>query len=274
MIAFAQSLEEIFVNIDFVGRLLGGLANFDIRRVLHLSHRVISSPFVSVENLVSTYLVGHAISVKPEAIHQALFKGDYTFFNQSDSDMVMNVFAIKPDHITSPLSKLRILRVLIDRDNAETDNEQKYMTVEELQKYFLPMGLGHISVLKLVDELFEYRLVEPYDPSAVHVNEEQRVRVTSSGRTHMDLALHNSIYLSSMACTTGLRDYAVAKDIEAWFNVRPAPNWALMVNAFITYCLQEDEMFMELPHSEEYEGQHLLRTELKGRWSVHRSTSK
>lgn len=186
--------------------------------------------------------------------------------------MIMNVFSIKPDHVVSPLAKLSILRVLTDRDNAETDTEHKYMTVEDLQKYFLPMGLGHISVLALVSELLEYRLIDPYDPSSSHVDEEQRVRISSSGRTHMDLALHNPIYVSSMACTTGLRDYAVAKEIENWMNVRPLPNFALLMSAFVGYCLHEDETFMEIPPSDDYAGQRLLRSDLKGRWSVHRST--
>lgn len=271
LIGFAQSLDEIFINIDFVGRLLGGLANFDIRRVLHLAHRVISSPQISIESLVNSYISGSTVSVKSDTIHMAIFKGDYTFFNQSDSAMVMNVFAVKPDQISSPLAKLSILRLLIDRDNAEVNTEQKYMEIEDLQKYFLPMGIGHINVLKLVEELFEYRLVEAYDPSSTHMDEEQRVKISASGRTHTELSLHNAIYMSSMASTTGVRNIEVAKDIRDWLNVRPIPNWPLLINSFVTYCMREDECFIELPPSEDYDGQRILRAELKGRWSVHRS---
>lgn len=274
LIGFAQSLEEIFVNIDFVGRLLGGLANFDIRRVLHLAHRVISSPLISIEALVTSYISGNTVSIKPDTIHLALIRGDYAFFNQADSDMVMNVFAVKPDQIGSPLAKLSILRLLIDRDNAETDNEQKYMAVDDLQKYFLPMGIGHVSILKLVEELFEYRLVDSYDPSSAHIDEDQRVKISPSGRTHMDLSLHNSIYMTSMACATGVRHIEVAKEIGDWLNVRPMPNWPLLINAFINYCLREDECFVEVPPPEDYEGQRLMRAELKGRWSVHRAPVK
>lgn len=267
LIGFAQSLEEIFVNVDFVGRLLGGLANFDIRRVLHLAHRVISSPQISIEGLITSYIAGNAVSVKPDTIHSALIRGDYTFFNQADSDMVMNAFAVKPDQIGSPFAKLSILRLLIDRDNAETDNEQKYMAVDDLQKYFLPMGIGHVSVLNLVEELFEYRLVDSYDPSSRHIDEEQRVKVSTSGRTHMELSLHNAIYMANMACATGIRHFDVAKEIGDWLNTRPTSNVPMLISTFINYCLREDECFVEVPPSDDYDGQRLLRAELKGRWS-------
>ncbi|NOS76974.1 MAG: hypothetical protein HOP35_03415 [Nitrospira sp.] len=148
------------------------------------------------------------------------------------------------------------------------------MAVDDLQKYFIPMGIGHVSILKLVEELFDYRLVESYDPSSARIDEEQRVKISTSGRTHMELSLHNPIYMSSMAGATGVRQAEVAKEIGEWLNVRPMPNWPLLINAFVNYCLREDECFVEVPPSEDYGGQRLLRADLKSRWLVHRASAK
>ena len=174
--AFAATLEEIFVNTDFVGRLIGGLSNFDIRRSLHLSHRIICSAIISIDNLVSTYIIGSRARIRRAEVYLALIKGDYSFFNQSESDLLLNVFSVRPDSLTSPFGKLSILRLLIDRDNLEDEPENKYMTVEDVQKYFLPAGLGGTNICQLVHELLLYGLLEPYDPSSLQVDEEQRVR--------------------------------------------------------------------------------------------------
>ncbi|MDP1768368.1 MAG: hypothetical protein Q8L74_06125 [Nitrospirota bacterium] len=266
--AFAASLEEIFINTDFVGRLIGGLSNFDIRRSLHLSHRIISSPVISIDSLVLTYIGGHRPRVARYTIHLALIKGDYSFFNQSESDLLLNMFAVKGENLTSPLVKESILRLLIDRDNLETELENKFMSVEEINKYFLPMGLGGHVIVPVIAELLRYRLVEPYDPSSMNVDEEQRIKSTTSGRTHMELVLRDGIYVSQMACTTAIRNEDTVITIREHLYSKKGIDWNGIRKAFISYCLDQDDVFITVPADESYDGQRLLRAEIKRRWTT------
>lgn len=56
--AFALSVEDIFVNEDYVGRMVGWLANFDIRRGLQIAQRVITSLILDISELVKAYAIG------------------------------------------------------------------------------------------------------------------------------------------------------------------------------------------------------------------------
>jgi len=266
--AFAASLEEIFINTDFVGRLIGGLSNFDIRRSLHLSHRIISSPVISIDSLVSTFIGGHRPRVARYIVHLALIKGDYSFFNQTESDLLLNMLAVKGDNLTSPIVKASILRLLIDRDNVETELENKFMSIEEINRYFLPMGLGSHVIVPLIEELLRYRLVEPYDPSSINVDEEQRVKVTTSGRTHMELVLRDGIYVQQMACTTAIRNEDTVRIIRDQLHNKKGIDWNGIRRAFIAYCLDQDAVFVTVPSDESYDGQRLLRAEIKRRWTT------
>ena len=266
--AFAASLEEIFINTDFVGRLIGGLSNFDIRRSLHLSHRIISSPVISIDALVSTFFGGYRPRVPRHIIHQALLKGDYSYFNQSESDLILNIFAVKGDNLTSPLAKISVLRLLIDRDNLESELENKFISIEEMNKYFLPMGLGGHVIIPLIGELLSYRLAEPYDPSSATIHEEQRIRATVSGRTHMELVLRDAIYVAQMACTTPVRNEDTARTIRENLYNKKGTDWNALRKTFISYCLDQDGVFITVPSDESYEGQQLLRTEIRRRWTT------
>jgi hypothetical protein len=198
----------------------------------------------------------------------ALIKGDYSYFDQNESDLLLNVFALKGDNLTSPLAKISILRLLIDRDNLEAQMEDKYIPIEDIIKYLLPMGLGAHVTLPLIGELLRHRLVEPYDPSSVKVDEEQRIRVTTSGRTHMELALRDPIYVAQMACTTAMRNEDIVRIIRESLYDKKGSDWDGLRKSFISYCLDQDHIFITVPSDDSYGGQQLLRAELKRRWTT------
>jgi hypothetical protein len=48
---FATILEDVFVDDDYVSRVIGDLSNFNVRRTLELAQRVITSATLRVEDI-------------------------------------------------------------------------------------------------------------------------------------------------------------------------------------------------------------------------------
>ena len=184
--AFAFCIEEIFINTEYLGRVVGWLSNHDIRRGLQIAQRIITSPILSIEDLVNLYVTGNRTLINQRKIRQALILGNSNGFIQDDSNFVLNVFQVANTSITTPLAKLSILRVLMDRDFQGNSPENTYMTIEDIVNYCEPMGILRAAVMHHCKEFLEYRLVEPYDPTESDVYLGQRVKVTHAGRLHME----------------------------------------------------------------------------------------
>ena len=141
--AFAATVEEIFISTDYVSRAISWLCNFDVRRSLHLSQRVLLSPHVGIDDLVKTFISGERLRISPGRIKRALFLGDYNHFRQEDSSFVLNIFSVFPEMVGSPLAKASVLQLLKDRDAEALDNKDAgYMEVGEV---VLPGAYGPAS---------------------------------------------------------------------------------------------------------------------------------
>lgn len=213
--AFAASIDDIFVKTEFVSRMVGWLSNHDIRRSLKISQRIITSPIVSIDELIKAYVTQDSHGIPRMRIAQALLFGDYNQFNQEANEYVLNVFAVEPEHSTSPLLKMSMLRVLLDREFGAVNVESAYMSVEDLQNYFEPCGVDRKIVKRCLGQLLNYRLVEPYDPTEQLVHEELRIRIMHSGQIHHEFAQRNFVYIQSMALTTPMRDRGVVDEISS-----------------------------------------------------------
>lgn len=265
--AFATCIENILVNTDYVSRMVGWLSNHDIRRSLRISQRIVTSPFIGLEDLVKTYLSEKNLFVKPYQIKKALVLGNYNHFNSSDSEFVLNVFAIKPDQVTSPLLKLSILRLLIDKDNQCKDLDEAYMSVREIISYFEPTGVVRSLVRAHLQELLEFRLIQPYDPTDHQIQEGLRLKVSHSGRIHTEFSLGDDSYVSYMALITPMRSYDIVNEIRQMMKSKlEREDWLNLISKFMTYCLYEDELFISLPKLVPYDGQSQLRHELGMKW--------
>ncbi len=270
--AFAACVEEIFVNEEYIGRMVGWLANHDIRRSLNIAQRIITSPILSIEDLVKAYLVGDSLSLSSRRIKQALLCGDYTYFCQDDSHYVLNLFEVNPEGVTSPLTRLSILRILLDKDAGTTAPDKSYITVDDVINYFEPARLSRTILKEHLSVLLAYRLIEPYDPTENHVYEDQRIRITHSGRIHYEFCFERGEagYMGQIAWTTPMRDFAAVDRIRDlrrrgkldWNNWRQIFSW------FIEYCLVEDEKFFSLPSNDSYIGQRRMRDELRHVWML------
>lgn len=268
--AFAASIDDIFVKTDFVSRTVGWLSNHDIRRSLKISQRIITSPLVTTDELIKTYLTQDFKGISKARVAQALLFGDYNQFNQDGNEFILNVFAVESEHITSPLLMLSILRVLMDREFGETDSEMAYMPIDDVQNYLEPCGVDRAIVKRSLGRLLEYRLVEPYDPTEQIVHEELRIRITHCGQIHYEFTKNDFIYIQSMALTTPMRGHYTVDKIREILQDKGKmgrEDWDQIQRVFMEYVLEEDLAIVSLPSLEMYDSQRAMRSELRSKWT-------
>lgn len=267
--AFAACLEEAFITTDFTGRRISWLANHDIRRSLQIAHRIVMSPSMNIEQVVKAYLAKQAADIPPYKIMLSIILGNYNYFQKTESSFLSNVFDVEVGDVASPLLKLSILQLLVDNDDAASDLPDSYVSLEDIQNYFEPMGVPSWTVAAAFRQLMVTRLIEPYDPSDDRVGSFQRARITYSGRMHGEFAVQDQTYVSQMALRTGVLKSEVAEQIKrAYINKTVGPrDWLSVIQTFISYCLDEDSAFMKVPAHNNYKGQQQLRRQLTLRWT-------
>lgn len=268
--AFASALEEVFISEDFVSRRIGWLCNHDVRRSLRLSQDVMTSPFLSIDDLIGAYLKRgqsrHNITVSYRKFMQALVLRAYNQFQQTENAFVLNVFETSPDFPSTPLLRSSILKLLIDKAGEE-GGDAGYVAVDQLHLYFEAMGISRESVSVALTALLDYRLIEPYDASNDEFGPQQRVGITHSGRMHQEMVQEDPIYISQMAFATSVRSMALVERLRAIKTGKMhTDEWAEVRRAFVLYCLSEDRVFVRMPQDRIYDGQRELRSILFGKW--------
>lgn len=267
MPAFAACVEEAFINTDYIARRIGALTNHDLRRSLELSQRVITAPILKVEELVSAYFANRNVNIQEMRIVQALLYGEYNKFRQEAHQYVLNLFAIEDGCLNSPLLRLSVLRLLLDRDNASKEELGGYMPFEELDHYFSNMSIDSRATLLAVQELVSYRLVEPYEPSNDEITPTTRLCITASGRMHFDMAFNDSVYIEQMALTTAIRSESVLSTMGGAYGQKMGVHeWRQLRSIFSKYCLEEDARLVTCPTHGDFDSQALLRREFS-RWN-------
>jgi len=271
LVAFAACLEEIFINEDFVSRRVSWLSNHDIRRSLVLSQDIICSPFMSIEDLVTAFLKrssGGAVKIGYRSFMEALLLKNYDQFQQDDHSFLLNVFSISPRYPTTPLLKLRVLKLLIDQAGDESGSSS-YFPIDKIRVYFELMGIEIEELDDALEGLLARRLVEPFDASEERVTNTQRLAVTHSGRMHYEMSTTDPIYLRHMALTTPIRTTSVVDRLKA---VRgdgaeiTGSDWNNIRRVFVLYCMGQDRLYVKVPIDPIYNGQRQLVRDLNGKW--------
>lgn len=264
--AFAACVEEAFIRTDYIGRRIGALTNFDLRRGLELSQKIIAAPILKVEELVTAYFATRNVKIPDKQIVQALLFGEYIKFKQEAHEYVLDVFTLETGFLNSPLLRLSILRLLMDKENASSDELDIYIAFEEIDHYFENMGVATRCVLVAVETMVKYRLIEPYDPNVEVITPTTRLAVTSSGHMHFEMAFSEPAYLEQMAITTAIRAENVIQGTRELLAHKMGPGeWAIIRREFARYCLNEDRTLMNFPSHADYISQSNLRREF-GRW--------
>ena len=78
--AFASVVESIFVDQDYAAKRVGEIANYNIRKTLSLSRRIVTSSVLRVDDLIKAYITGRPITTTPEVFTNALVRGGIDFF--------------------------------------------------------------------------------------------------------------------------------------------------------------------------------------------------
>lgn len=274
--AFAACSEEIFLNEPFISRRIGWLSNHDIRRSLLISQQVLTSPHLSIDDLVGAYLkVGATgqVKVSYRKFMQALIQGEYNAFQQDNSSFVLNVFDVSPDFPSTPLLRLSILKLLIDRAG-EQSGVGSYVPVAQIYSYCDSMGIGDDAVRAALNIMLSYRLVEPYDASAQSADDAQQLMITHSGRMHYEMSTTDLLYVSQMAFSTSLRATSVVEKLAAIKNGYMAnKEWIEIRRIFLVYCMAQDRTMARVPNDKIFDGQRQLRQDLQRRWVLNRNPS-
>ncbi|MEI9994654.1 MAG: cold shock domain-containing protein [Rhizomicrobium sp.] len=268
--AFAACVEEVFLQEDFAARRVSWLANNNVQTTLAITHRVIISPYFSIDDLVKAYIAGGAqmhVQLEHRKMMHALVLGNHNHFQPEENPYILNVFEISPHYPTSPLLLLSVLKVLIDRagDEAGIGN---YMSVDQVRQYFDSTGVTEAAINYGLSVLLARRLLQPYDASNETLETSDRIAITHAGRIHYDMALNDPIYLTDMAYATPARS---TEFVDRLRGIRSegkmgAGAWREVQKLFANYCVAEDTIFMRLPADELYNGQRQLRADLRGRW--------
>ncbi|MCG7932626.1 MAG: hypothetical protein N0E44_21640 [Candidatus Thiodiazotropha lotti] len=265
---FVACIEEVFVNTEYVSRTISWLSNHDIRRGLLIAERIITSPIISMESIIKTWINGEHLVIPEMRIRQALLYGNYTMFRQDHSEYILNLFSISPRNVTSPLIKPSIIRLLLDVKNSAGSGEEEYLSVARICDYFDSCGLGLSTLSEHISDLLNYRLIEPYDPTDSEIYSEQRLRVTHSGQLHYEFMNHGFIYLQNMSLVTPIRNIMLVDELRQLMDNKKMSrlDWDRLKKKFVSYLLEEDCKFISIPKLEHYSGQRLLREELRSNW--------
>ncbi|WP_425102494.1 cold shock domain-containing protein [Tropicibacter sp. S64] len=255
---FAAVLEQVFVDHEFTSKTLGELCNYNIRRTLSLARRVMTSAVFSVDQLITTYVAGQPVSIGYLKFTNALLKGDYAIFRQSDQHEVFPIFQIDKSYQESPLLALRILYFLEAVALTERNIEDKHVSVQSIIDYFDVLGCSEAACLSVLNRLFLARLIEPYDVSVPNVASGQKLAITFSGKAHVQLATTNRAFFSQMALTTSITDESKADEIsQAYLSKSPSKDRHDTIRkTFADYLLIEDAQHLQhTTSSSAYQGQ-------------------
>ena len=268
--AFAAVVETVFVNQDFAAKRVGELANYNMRKALGLSKRVITSSVLNLEDLVRSYLTGDMVAPTNVAFTNALVKGDYKFFKVGDEPLLFPLFQVDTTIRQSPLTAARILVLLADLSRAAGDDAERYMTVGSIFAYFGVMSMPEAAVQRSLEALLLAGLLEPYDLSKKDYSDDQRLAITYSGLAHLDLGVFSAVFFEQLALTTRIGDPEQAAEIrDAFQSNQPWPARLERVREiFAKYLCDEDARHCSIPDRAEFKGQEDLTEELLSRWTT------
>jgi hypothetical protein len=269
--AFANCVERVFISEEYIGRIVGWLSNHDIRRSLIIAQHIITSPWTKVEDIVKAFVLEGDSSPRRRDTIRALIAGEHSHFSQTHSQFILDLFTVDPERYSSPLTRLSIVQLLIDKHIESKDVERLYVPMNEIVSYFEPCRLSRVVLRTHLQELMKWRLVESYDPTDTEAHDWQRFRVTPSGRLHHELAFATSeaSYMTEMALTTAIRDKTTIAEIRRRLGLPGSMDWSdweSVLLLFVKYLLDEDKRTITLPPHTMYDSQRNLRLSLESVW--------
>jgi cold shock CspA family protein len=185
---------------------------------------------------------------------RALMLGDYNFYKRGDAHFVFPIFDVSADVAQSPLIHVRLLALLKAVHDARSSDDSRYISVSSVSQYFDGMGYTETAVENSISALMAASLVEPRDPSIGTLALAQRVAITYSGLTHLEMALFNPTFFEQMALTSLISNGEVANQIRSSYASSDilAVRLRRVREKFATFLSEEDETFGRVPDADQY----------------------
>lgn len=266
--AFSAAVEDIFINTDFLTNHVAVLANYNIRRTLDLSRRVITSSIFKIDEIIKSYVAGKRLTPNYRKFMQALLQGDYSYYRPIENPYIYPIFNVSEKIRYSPLLALRILLLLKQARTKNQTIEEKHWIVSDIVSYFDGAGVAEPATKLVLEQLLASDLIEPFDLSDREIHNSQRVAVTSKGLAHLDLALFNEIFFAQMLFTTRMNDSETVTELRATKSGGKLGKeaWGAMFRTFAGYLLKEDGLTCSIPEIDRYNVQREFAREFESRW--------
>jgi hypothetical protein len=265
--SFVKYLQGIFLRDHNVAKWVGSFSNLDIRRCLDLTRDIIASPHLSLDEFLKAYTFNKKSTdeeespVRPSRIKNAIIKKFYDCYPINNHMYVQNLFYFSGNANTTPLLSLRLLQVLVDRQNDK--GEDNYLTIDQLLDYFNGMGIDRSITLKHLDLLLKKGLIFSYDPTILSISDSNKVEISPSGFEHYLWGLNDNDYLFAMLEVTPITDETFYNLIEDNYYYWEEKN-NLMIE-FLHYLGKEDKVYCHLPEHISYKGQNVIFKRFKWR---------
>lgn len=268
--AFAEVIENIFVDQDYAAKQVGELSNYNMRKSLSLSKRVITSSVLKVDDLVRSYLTGQLAAPTPERFMNALMKGDYEFHKAGDEPSIFPIYQVDSTIKQSPLIHIRILVYLHDLFRGTSDDAERYASVGSLLAYFDVMSISEVALQRAISALLSAGLAQPYDLSKKGYSDDQRISITESGLIHLELAIYNPVFFEQMALVTRITNPDTAQQIKDAYTPKATLNQRLenVRGLFCNFLIYEDAKYCRIPEGVEFRAQADIAFELERRWKT------
>ena len=259
---FAACLQTVFINTGQVADIIGRLSNHDIRRCLQFTREVVTSPHISVGDLLAIKTGKSTGSINSDEIKLAMIRGKYDIYYQTVQSFVQNTFNLTPELGSTPLLPSRILQFLEAAWSGNKDNDGRYVLVSEITEYFQTMNVDQRATAGCLDAMLKLGLCLGYDPTTDSVKSTVKVEISPSGRQHLAWSLHDWVYLESMAEVTPLYDTGAADSIREDLNDGSIRRRRQAILRFVRYLIEEDKHFCIIPKHEIYGPQDRIREAL------------
>lgn len=267
---FAQAVERLFVDNDFVSGLIGRLANFDIRRMLRIAERIFMSPETRIDEVVKGSFGFQPGQAETLRIHRALIKGEYDRYAETENPYILNLFWTDRISPASPLLAYYILWTLRQRLSlARAESvDSRHWTAGELVRFFEAAGISTEQTMVVLQRLRDRVLIEPHDPNILAIGTGDRVAITEAGVAHIELCLNSPVYLEQMALATGINDRAVFATLRAERDRANAASFENIRRAFVDYVVALDTARLTFPQVAEYEALREAKKTFRGKGTL------
>lgn len=266
MSKFAKILENVFVEHDYASKTIGEISNYNIRRTLALSQRVITSPVFKVGDLLKSYITGEPIAPSFAKFMNALLKGEFQLYRAGEGNEIYPVFQSDFEIRQSPLLVPRILSLLEAAKLGSRNIDERHVVLESIFAYFDALGCSESAINRSLISQIGAGLIEPFDMSNMTLSPDQKLAITSKGSAHLRLATTNNVFFEQMALTTAIFDEEKSALIrDEWRASKSLPEKMPNIRRmFLEYLLNEDmQLISTAVAGGQYESQERLLELLK-----------